>query len=196
MYFWTCFRGLDKKTCQWCTTKMLCSWSHTHCIAQNMLQGPCSRHHQNCKLLSTVRLSPSVLQVRPLLKKPSLDQNMLKNYRAVSNLLFLSKLLERVVLLQLTDHVSRNDLLARNQSAYCQKHSSETALLHITNCLLESTDQGRVSILSLLDLSAAFDTIDHSILPERLHTTFGISGSALLTINCSVHTSWTDFKLL
>ena len=83
------------------------------------------------------------------------------------------------MLLQLTDHVSRNDLLERNQSAYRQNHSTETALLHITNCLLESTDQGRVSILSLLDLSAAFDTIDHNILLERLHTTFGISGSAL-----------------
>ena len=116
--------------------------------------------------------------VRPFLKKPSLDQNMLKNYRPVSNLSFLSKLLERVVLLQLTDHVSRNDLLERNQSAYRQNHSTETALLHITNCLLESIDQGRVSILSLLDLSAAFDTIDHNILLERLHTTFGISGSA------------------
>ena len=106
---------------------------------------------------------------------------MLKNYRPVSNLSFLSKLLERVVLLQLTDHVSRNNLLERNQSAYRQNHSTETALLHITNCLLESTDQGRVSILSLLDLSAAFDTIDHNILLvlERLHTTFGISGSAL-----------------
>ena len=117
--------------------------------------------------------------VRPLLKKPSLDQNMLKNYRPVSNLSLLSKLLERVALLQLTDHVSSNDLLERNQSAYRQNHSTETALLHITNCLLESTDQGCVSILSLLDLSAAFDTIDHSLLLERLHTTFGISGSAL-----------------
>ena len=83
------------------------------------------------------------------------------------------------MLLQLTDHVLRNDLLERNQSAYRQNHSTETAIFHITNCLLESTDQGRVYILSLLDLSAAFDTIDHSILLERLHTTFGISGSAL-----------------
>ena len=137
------------------------------------------------KIVNYSLLSGSVPQcfkqalVRPLLKKPSLDQNMLKNYRPVSNLSFLSKLLERVVLLQLTDHVSRNDLLERNQSAYRQNYSTETALLHITNCLLESTDQGRVSILSLLDLSAAFDTIDHNILLERLHMTFGISGSAL-----------------
>ena len=132
------------------------------------------------KIVNYSLLSGSVPQcfkqalVRPLLKKPSLDWNILKNYRPVSNLSFLSKLLERVVLLQLTDNVSRNDLLERNQSAYRQNHSTETALLHITNCLLESTDQGRVSILSLLDLSAALDTIDHNILLERLHTTFGI----------------------
>ena len=116
-----------------------------------------------------------------LLKKPNLDQDMLKNctYRPVSNLSFLSKLMERAVLLRLTDHVSRNDLLERNQSAYRQNHSTETVLLHISNCLFESTDQGRVSILSLLDLSVAFDTLDHSILLERLHTTFGIFSSAL-----------------
>ena len=89
----------------------------------------------------------------------------------MSKLSFLSKLPERVVLLQLTD------ILERNLSAYRQNHS--TALLHITNCLLESTDQGRVSILFLLDLSSAFDTTNHSILLERLQSTFGISGSAL-----------------
>ena len=58
-------------------------------------------------------------------------------------------------------------------------HRTETALLHVTACLLESTDQGRVSVLSLLDLSAAFDSPGRSIFLERLHTTFGISGSAL-----------------
>ena len=58
-------------------------------------------------------------------------------------------------------------------------HHTETALLHVTACLLESTDQGRVSVLSLLDLSAAFDSAGRSIFLERLHTTFGISGSAL-----------------
>ena len=55
----------------------------------------------------------------------------------------------------------------------------KTAIFHITNCLLESTDQGRVSVLSLLDVSTTLDKTDHSILLERLHTTFGISGSAL-----------------
>ena len=79
----------------------------------------------------------------------------------MSTLSLFSKLPERVVLLQLTDHISSNDILERNLSAYRQNHSTEPALLHITNCLLESTDQGRVSILFLLDLSSAFDTTDH-----------------------------------
>ena len=72
------------------------------------------------------------------------------------NLSFLSKVSERVVLLQLTDHVMNNNL--QNQYAYRQNHSTKTTLLHIINCLLESTDQGRVSILSLLVL-ARWDTV-------------------------------------
>ena len=93
----------------------------------------------NCSLLSgSVPQCFKQALVRPLLKKPSLDQNMLKNYRPVSSLSFLSKLLEIVMLLQLPDHVSRNDLLERNPSAYRQNHSTETAVLHITNCLLDS----------------------------------------------------------
>ena len=98
----------------------------------------------------------------------------------------MSKLSERAVILQLIEHVTNNNILERNQSAYRQYHSTETAHLHITNCLLESTDQGRVSILTLLDLSAAFDTLDHSILLGRLNVTFGISGSALQWVRCYI----------
>ena len=117
--------------------------------------------------------------VRPLLKKHNLDKNDLKNYRPVSNLSFLSKLLEKIVLTQLNTHLSINDLFHPYQSAYRQHHSTETALLHILNDLLLSTDSGNISVLTLLDLSAAFDTIDHSILLNRLQYTFGIHGTAL-----------------
>ena len=117
--------------------------------------------------------------VRPLLKKHNLDPNELKNYRPISNLCFLSKLLEKVVLNQLNMHLSTNNLLNPFQSAYRQSHSTETALLHILNDLLLSTDSGKVSLLTLLDLSAAFDTIDHTILLTRLQHTFGISDTAL-----------------
>ena len=117
--------------------------------------------------------------VRPLLKKHNLDPNDLKNYRPISNLSFLSKLLEKVVLNQLNAHLSANNLLNPFQSAYRQFHSTETALLHILNDLLLATDSGKVSLLTLLDLSSAFDTIDHTILLKRLHHTFGISDVAL-----------------
>uniref|UniRef100_UPI003AF53422 reverse transcriptase domain-containing protein n=1 Tax=Thiolapillus sp. TaxID=2017437 RepID=UPI003AF53422 len=117
--------------------------------------------------------------VTPLLKKKSLDQNELKNYRPVSNLSFVSKIIEKLVLSQLSDHLSANSLYNRFQSAYRPGHSTETALLKIVNDLLLALDDGNVSLLALLDLSAAFDTIDHSILLHRLHHDFGIQGTAL-----------------
>lgn len=128
----------------------------------------------------TTGIFPSALKtaiVRPLLKKQNLDPNNLKNYRPVSNLPFLSKLLEKIVLRQLNEHLSINDLLHPFQSAYRANHSTETALVQILNDLLLATDSGKISLLTLLDLSAAFDTIDHTTLLSRLQTTFGIHGT-------------------
>ena len=92
---------------------------------------------------------------------------------------FLSKITEKIVLLQLSQHLKSNSLLYPLQSAYCLGHSTETALLKIVNDLPAALDVNHISLLSLLDLSADFDTIDHSILLSRLHHTFGISGTAL-----------------
>ena len=117
--------------------------------------------------------------VRPLIKKVSLDKNTLKNYRPVSNLSFISKLLEKVVLDQLLAYLSENNLLNSHQSAYRQGHSCETALLKIVNDLQCRLDDGQVSLLALLDLSAAFDTIDHNTLFARLETSFGFRGKVL-----------------
>ena len=117
--------------------------------------------------------------VTPLPKKKSLDLNELRNYRPVSNLSFVSKIIEKLVLSQLSDHLSANCLYNRFQSAYRPGHSTETALLKIVNDLLLALDDGNVSLLALLDLSAAFDTIDHSILLHRLHHDFGIHGTSL-----------------
>ena len=116
---------------------------------------------------------------KPLLKKANLDPNCLTNYRPVSNLPFLSKVLERIVLKQFLQHLESHSLLEPFQSAYRKCHSAETALLRVVNDLLQASDSGHVSILSLLDLSAAFDAIDHDILIKRLHTTFGCSGTVL-----------------
>ena len=91
----------------------------------------------------------------------------------------LSKVLERIVLSQLNEHLNHNNLLSPLQSAYRPNHSTETALLRIVNDLLTAMDNNKICILTLLDLSAAFDTIDHQILLTRLQHSFGISGPAL-----------------
>ena len=125
--------------------------------------------------------------VRPLLKKTGLNQNECQNYRPVSNLPYISKLLERVVLYQLNDHLSKHSLMPAHQSAYRQHHSTETALLRITTDILNASDRGLVSTLVLLDLSAAFDTIDHQLLLERLCSTFGIHDTALSWFRSYLH---------
>ena len=117
--------------------------------------------------------------ITPLLKKPSLDPQDMASYRPVSGLSFLSKLIERVVLFRLSSHVAEFNLLSPSQSAYRTNYSTETSLLSIQNDLLVAADAGLGSALLLLDLSAAFDTVDHRILIERMATAFGVSGSAL-----------------
>ena len=115
----------------------------------------------------------------PLHKKPSLDRNSLKNYRPVSNLSFISKLIEKVVGNQLNEFISHEGLLNVNQSAYKSSHSTETTLLKIQNDIAFSVDSGKAVALTLLDLSAAFDTIDHSLLYDCLHDWFGLDGTVL-----------------
>ena len=80
---------------------------------------------------------------------------------------------------QILKHLQSHSLLEPFQSAYRKCHSTETALLRVVNDLLQASDRGCVSILSLLDLLAAFDTIDHNILITRLRSTFGCSGTVL-----------------
>ncbi len=117
--------------------------------------------------------------VTPLLKKPSLDKDNLNNYRPISNLSFLSKLTERVVKSRLMEHLSANNLLNPFQSAYTKHHSTETVLLSLFDSLANAIGSKMISCLCLLDLSAAFDTIDHSILIHRLSTWFGLDGTVL-----------------
>jgi hypothetical protein len=127
----------------------------------------------------TVHTDLKTAVVKPLIKKPSLDKNQLKNYRPVSNLPFLSKVLEKVVLIQLLSHLEANNLCNPLQSAYRAGHSTETVLLRVVNDILSALDDDKVSVLLLLDNSAAFDTIDHSVLLSRLETVFGIRSTAL-----------------
>ena len=117
--------------------------------------------------------------VEPLLKKYSLPNEDLASYRPISNLNFISKILERIIHNRLTIHLESFPSMCPFQSAYRKFHSTETALLRIQNDLLLAINKRKLSALVLLDLSAAFDTIDHSILLSRLTSTFGITGPAL-----------------
>jgi len=117
--------------------------------------------------------------VTPLEKKGTRDSSQLKNYRPVSNLPFLSKLLGKVVQNQLQRHVTSNDAMPKFQSAYRQFHSTETALIKIFNDLLLAADQGQVSALYLLDLTSTFDTVDHALLLTHLQQSFGVEGGYL-----------------
>jgi len=125
--------------------------------------------------------------VRPLLKKPDLDATQPKNYRPVSNLPFLSKLLERVVHNRLQVFLDSNDLMPRSQSAYRPFHSTETAVTKVYNDMLLAADSGQVTSLCLLDLSAAFDTVDHDLLLLRLERQFGIRGVVLQWFRSYLH---------
>ena len=117
--------------------------------------------------------------IRPLLNKTGLDSDVLKNYRPISNLAFISKVIEKMVSVRLNEHLIKNSMFGPLQSVYRDKHSIETALIKVQNDIVSALDAGSSAILLMLDLSAAFDTIDHDILLSRLCNVYGITGDAL-----------------
>ena len=116
--------------------------------------------------------------LKPLLKKCGLDIAF-HNFRPVSNLPYVAKLSEKAAANQLIDHMTTNDLHMPLQSAYKQNHSTESALLKVKNDILLNMEAQKVTLLVLLDLSAAFDTVRHDTLLYRLKLRFGVDGKAL-----------------
>lgn len=117
--------------------------------------------------------------VRPLLKKTNLDANELKNYRPISNLPFNSKIIEKIVTVQINSFLKENSIMEELQSGFRINYSTETALTKIVSDLRLNSDANKVSILVLLDLSAAFNTIDHDILISCLERLVGLSDNVL-----------------
>jgi len=137
-------------------------------------------------LLCNASLKSSRLQesqkhaiVLPRLKKPTLDEADLNSYRPISNLSFVSKLVEQVVAKRYVEYVELNRLFPARQSAYRHHHSTETAVVNLVNDVIRAVDDGKVTALVLLDLSSAFDTVDHDSLLTVLHDRFAVDGSAL-----------------
>jgi hypothetical protein len=125
---------------------------------------------------------PSVLStasITPIIKKPSLNRNELRNYRPVSNIRYLGKLIEKAVSSQLVEYIESNNLAEPLQSAYRSGHGTETALVSVQNNILQALDQQKAVFLVLLDLSAAFDTLDFDIMLQRFRDRYGITELAL-----------------
>jgi hypothetical protein len=119
-----------------------------------------------------------VAQITPLLKKDGLNANDPANYRPISNINTISKIVERLCLARLTQHIAATGQFNPLQSAYRRHHSTETAFLKIFDDLNRIIDGRCSAVLVGLDLSAAFDTIEHDIL-KRLRSVFRVTGIAL-----------------
>jgi len=140
---------------------------------------PLLTHIINCSLSSGVFPQEwKTARVVPLLKKPGADL-VLQNYRPVSNLQFVSKLVERAVAKQLRLHCDSSYPLPTLQSAYRAGFSTETALLKVQSDILLNMDSQKVTQLVLIDLSAAFDTVNHSLLLNIMQDSFGVEDTAL-----------------
>ena len=148
---WTIIHKSPKKSC----LDPLPTWLLIKC---KIAITPIIRSTINSSLnLYHVPESFKLAAIMPLLKQVNMEP-IFKNYRPVSNLKYISKLIERVVALQLNEHLMKNDILEPMQSAYKTGHSTETALLKVQNDILMAIDKQKLTALLLLDLSAAFDT--------------------------------------
>ena len=116
--------------------------------------------------------------ITPLAKNMGLDREHLKSCRPISKLTFVDKLIERVVLRRFNSHLDSNYLNVPWQSGYKKSQSTETLLLRVVNDLLIASKENKATVV-MLDLSAAFETVDHNVLISILENEIGITGSAL-----------------
>ena len=120
--------------------------------------------------------SLKIAKVSPIYKKG--DRHLTDNYRPISLLPVISKVLEKVVFLQVYNYFVENKLLYDSQYGFRKLHSTEFAGLEFTDKIITNLDEGKLPLAIFLDLSKAFDTIDHSILIHKLQY-YGIQGTSL-----------------
>ena len=106
------------------------------------------------------------------------DSMIKKKFRPVSNLAFSVKLVEHIVADQIISHIILHNLMEEKQSTYRKFHNTETTLLKLKTDIIKAMDNQEITCLILLDFLAAFNTIDHTIILNRLETTFGIRDTA------------------
>ena len=116
--------------------------------------------------------------LKPLVKRLGLDPENYKNLRPISNIVFLSKFLETLACEQYVDHLKKCNLAEMFQSVYREGHGVVTALVRVHNEIMRAFAEKKSVILVLLDLSAAFDTVDHDRLLTVLNSRIGITGAA------------------
>ena len=141
-----------------CSQDAIPTWLLKECLGELL---PSITRIVNLSFLSGIfPTSYMILHVTPLIKKANLDADCLSNYRPIANLKFVSKVVERVASSQLQKYLEENDLYGKKQSAYRKCFSTETALVRVQNDILRTLDHRNDVLLVLLDLSAAFDTVD------------------------------------
>ena len=116
----------------------------------------------------------------------------MNSYRPISNLTFLSNTVEWVVAIRFVEHAELHGLMPHHQSAYRSFHSTETTVLAVHNSIVRTIDSGKLCALVLLDLSAAFDTVDHPIMLLVLHDRFCVKDTALKWVRVISQWSNTD----
>uniref|UniRef100_A0AAR2IKG0 Reverse transcriptase domain-containing protein n=1 Tax=Pygocentrus nattereri TaxID=42514 RepID=A0AAR2IKG0_PYGNA len=144
----------------------------------SVINTPVTTVINSCISSGSVPAALKTAAVTQILKKPELDPTSLSNYRPISHLPFLPKVMERLVASQLQTFLSDNAVYEPFQSGFRTHHSTEAALLRVVHDLLRSADSGSLNIVLLLDLSAAFDTVNHDVLISRLFS-IGITDTAL-----------------
>ena len=146
-------------------------------IIEDLLPYLCDLVNKSLSTGSMEGIKDSV--IIPLLKKSGLDPEVLKNYRPVTNEVFISKLNEKVVSIRLSEHMALYNLNSKYQHGYKVYHGTETMQLRVVNDVLIGFDSNTATILLLIDLSAAFDTVDIEKLLDILQKDIGIGGIAL-----------------